>query len=107
MTLLEKVFRIPRDAVLEAKQGLLSTDDFRSQGFSLEEAKELGLKGQDFLLFVSAPVEFFLKNSEALKPYPEIDDPEEKALTVSAFKEKEKASRENLKDLKDAPASGE
>lgn len=91
MAVAEKVFRIAPAEVDKAKSELLEKDDFKTQGYFLQSAKSLGLKGDDYFLLVSAPIEFFLKHAESLKPYPEVEG-DEGAQIITAIREQEKAA---------------
>lgn len=96
MTMLDKVFRVRSSDLDNLKAGVLeAVDDFKTQGYILQAGKALGLESEDLFLFISAPIEFFLKNSEALKPYPEIEG-EEGADIIRRIREQEKASQSGL-----------
>ncbi|MFH0962261.1 MAG: hypothetical protein V1820_06275 [archaeon] len=91
MSFAEKVFKIAPSELDKAKSELLEKDDFKTQGYFLKSAKALNLKGEDYFLIVSAPIEFFLKNAENLKPYPEVEG-DEGAQIITAVKDQEKAA---------------
>jgi exonuclease I len=95
MTMLEKVFKITGTELDTVKTGLLELDDFKTQGYTLQAAKALGLEGDAIFLFLAAPVEFFLKHAEDLKPYPEATG-EEGAAIIAKIKEQEKSAQEGF-----------
>ncbi len=95
MTLVEKVFRIPSSELDAVKAGLLEQDDFKTQGYILQSAKSLDMEGDDVFLFVSAPVEFFLKHAEGLKAYPEAEGAKGQEI-IDKIKAQEKTAQEGL-----------
>jgi hypothetical protein len=95
MTLVEKVFRVPGASLDALKTGLLEQDDFKTQGYVVQAAKSLGMEGDDLFLFVSAPIEFFLKYAEQLKEYPEVEGDPGKEI-IEKIKAQEKSAQEGL-----------